>query len=137
VKRIVVDASVLLAGLFKDGTVRDALLNTHESLFAAPSYLKDEATRHLAEVAARARIPAPTVEAVLEDLLGAIELMPPGVYSGSMQFAMKLARAVGALEDADYLALALALDAPIWTLDKDFRRIPGIRVLSTRDVSAK
>ncbi|MCI4372417.1 MAG: PIN domain-containing protein, partial [Thermoplasmata archaeon] len=125
------------AGLFKDGTVRDTLLSTHESLFAAPSYLRDEVSRHLVEVAARARIPVPTVEVIFEDLLGAIDLMPSGVYSDFLQPATKLARTAGAPEDVDDLALALSLDAPIWTLDKDFRRIPGIRVLSTKDVNAK
>lgn len=133
-KRVVVDASVVLAGLFKNGTVRDALLNPEDVAFLAPAYLKEEVSRHLSQIATRAKIPVITVEAVLDDLLAAIELMPPAVYSGSIQAGRDLARKVGAIRDADYIALALALGAPIWTLDKDFSGIPGLRVLSTGDL---
>lgn len=134
-RRVVVDVSVVVAGLFKDGTVRDVLLNSEDVAFCAPFYLKDEVARHLHEVASRARIPRATAEAILEDLLGAIELIPPGVYSAWTNAARGLTHTAGATGDSDYVALALAIEAPVWTLDKDFTRIPGIRLLATRDVA--
>lgn len=134
-KRVVVDASVVIAALFKDGTVRDVLLNPEDILFQAPAYLRDECTRHIPDVAARARIPLATVEAILEDLLSAIESVPPGVYAGSMSRARELARGAKALGDEDYIALALATEAPVWTLDRDFRRVASVITLTTKDLS--
>ncbi len=133
-KAVVVDASVVLAGLFKDGVVRDTLLSTDSLRFVAPSYIKDEAGRHSAEVARRSRLALPTVDAVLEDLLSALELVPPGIYAGLLPEARDLARAADALPDTEYVALALALNAPVWTLDKDFPRIRAITTLNTREV---
>ena len=125
---------MVVAGLLKDGTVRDALLNAADIGFSAPSYLKKEVSRHLGRVAARAQVPVATAEAILEDLLGVIDLVPPGVYSPWMDVARGMALRAGALGDEDYLALALALKAPIWTLDKDSLRLQGLRVLSTKDL---
>jgi predicted nucleic acid-binding protein len=135
VRPIVVDASVLVAGLFKDGSVRDLLLNVEGMEFYAPRYVQEEALRQLPRIAARAHLPSATIEAVLSDLLGAIDLLPPGAYATHMNEARRLARAAGDEGDADYVALCLALECPIWALDRDFGRIPGIRVLSTRDLS--
>ncbi len=133
-KPVVVDTSVLAAGLFKDGTVRETLLSAEGIAFSAPHYLREETAHHLPRVASRAKLPQATVEAILEDLMGAIDLIPPAVYSTSMSSAHRLARAAQAIEDTEYIALCLTLGAPIWTLDQDFSRIPGLRVLSTREV---
>ena len=130
------DASVIIAGLIEDGTVRDTLLNADEVAFSAPSYLSEKVSSHTDRVASRARLPLATVAAVLEDLLGSIELVPPGAYSAWMATARILARRADARGDEEYIALALALDAPIWSLDKDFLRVRGLRVLSTRDVGS-
>ena len=51
--------------------------------------------------------------------------------------ARRLARAVGDIGDAEYVALCLSLECPIWALDRDFARIPGLRVLNTRDIDAR
>lgn len=133
-KRIVVDASVVVAALHKNGSVRDVLLNAEDASFCAPAYLADEVTRLLAEVVARVGLPAATVEAVLSDLLGSIDLVPSGAYANGMSRARRLAAAADAVGDEDYVALALSLDAPVWTLDHDFRRIPGLKTLTTKEV---
>jgi len=134
VRRIIVDASVVLAGLFKDGTVRDVLLNSDDVDFVAPKYVASEIERRIPEVVFRTKKPEATVRAVLEDLLSAIELVPAEAYSGSIARALRLAKREGAEGDEDYIALALALDSPIWTLDKDFDRVRGIITLKTADV---
>ena len=133
-RRIIVDASVVLAGLFKDGTVRDVLLNNDDVDFVAPKYVASEIERRIPEVVFRTKKPEATVRAVLEDLLSAIELVPAEAYSGSIARALRLAKREGAEGDEDYIALALALDSPIWTLDKDFDRVRGIITLKTADV---
>lgn len=132
--RIVVDASVVVAGLFKDGTVRELILNLDDPELCAPAYIRQEAFRQIPRVATRAKLSEPIVRTVLEDLFGAIELIPAGVYSAWMGRALALAKKAAAVEDADYIALALALGAPVWTLDGDLRRVPGLRILATQDV---
>lgn len=125
-----------MAGLLKDGSVRDSLLTVDDAALVAPLYIEHQIEAHLQEIAGRAAIPEETVRSVLRDLLGAIELIPRGVYAEWMDRGRSLVREANALGDEDYVALSLALDAPIWSLDRDFLRIPGLRVLSTKDVSA-
>ena len=134
--RIVVDASVVVAGLFKDGTVRGLILNRDDVEFYAPDYIREETFRQIPRVATRAKLSEVTVKTVLEDLFGAIELIPVGVYSAWMEKATALAGSATAKEDPDYIALALALDAPIWSLDDDLRRVPGLRILAKKDVKS-
>jgi len=133
-RRIIVDASVLLAGLFKEGVVRDILLNFEDAEFLAPSYIREEVERHIQDVVSRTGKPEATVRAVLDDLFAAIDLVPPEAYSGSMEEARGLARSARAFGDEDYIALALALDAPVWTLDRDFRRTSAIKTLPTSEI---
>lgn len=133
-KRIIVDASVILAGLFKDGAVRDLLLNYEGTQYLAPAYLTAEVDRHLTEVVSRTGKPEFTVRAVLEDVLSTIELVPVEIYSASMKVALQIANRAGAAGDADYIAMALHFHGPIWTFDKDFLRARGVRTLRTRDV---
>jgi PIN domain len=48
--------------------------------------------------------------------------------------ARDIGRRADAQGDEDHIAMALALQAPVWTLDKDFVRAKGVGVLRTRDV---
>lgn len=70
----------------------------------------------------------------LEDIVSVIDLLPHGTYSHMMGKAGELVRRAHAAGDEDYVALCLAIEASIWTLDRDFRRIPELDVLSTRDI---
>jgi predicted nucleic acid-binding protein len=133
-RRIIVDASVVLAGLFKDGTVRDILLNMKDRELVAPLYLRSEIERHLVEVVIRTKRPEETVRAVLEDLLAAIDLVPAEAYSNSMDRAREIARRANAGGDEDYIAMALELGAPVWALDNDFVMAPGVTRLRTSDL---
>lgn len=135
-KQIVVDASVIVAGLLKDGVVRDLTLNSEDIEFCAPAYVREEIERQVPRIKGRANLPEPTVRAILEDLLAAVDLVPRPVYSGWMDTASRLAKEAAAPGGAEYIALALALGAPVWTLDHDFLRIPGLEVLATRDLAA-
>jgi predicted nucleic acid-binding protein len=134
VKRIIVDASVLIAGLMADGTVRDLLLTRTDLAFCAPSFVETEVKRHLKRISDRADLPTEMVQSVLTDLLGTIDLIPRAVYSSALGEARQLSRDAGAHRDEDYVALALSLACEIWTLDKDFGRVKRIRTLDTRAV---
>jgi predicted nucleic acid-binding protein len=134
VRQVVVDASVVVAGLLKDGTARDALLSSEDVAFVAPGYLSEEVDRHLNRLADRSGLPVATIEAVLQDLLSVIELVPEAVYAPWIPQARAMARTAHAQGDEEYIALSLALAAPIWAYDRDFSRIPGIKSVSTREL---
>ena len=133
--RIIVDASVLVASLMENGTVRDVLLSSSDHQFFAPTYVRDEVVRNQGRIASRARLSIETVRALTEDAFEAIELLPPPTYAHLLSEATALAKAADALGDEEYIAMALLLEAPVWTLDKDFRRVKGIDCLNTQEVN--
>jgi predicted nucleic acid-binding protein len=130
---VVVDASVLIAGLMADGRARHALLHAEADLVAPPFALEEVAAR-ADKVARRARVPPEVVEALLQDVRMRLEVVPVAVFAPFRAQARRRVAAAGAEGDEDYVALALALDAPIWTYDKDFRRVRGIRLVTTSEV---
>ncbi len=135
--RVVLDASVLVACLFKDGNARRTLLDlSAEVLLLAPAELPEEARRQLSRVQARAGLDRATLEGILSLLLERIEVVSRAGYAPFEERAKELARAADAEADWPYVALALAEKAPIWTYDKDFRRVVGLKVLTTAEVQA-
>lgn len=134
--RIVVDASVLVAALMADGRARFVLLHSQKTLYV-PAFVFAEVERHVDAIAKRARLDRSTVLAALEVLRSHLEELPHALLVPHLDRARRLADDADAAGDEHYIAAALALDAPIWTYDDDFRRVKGVRVCSTRDVEGE
>lgn len=133
-KPVVVDASVLVACLFKDGRARQVLLHAKGVRFVAPPDIVKETERQLPRVARRAGITPAQTHSVLRILRGQIQEVPLDALRRHEEKAKALAGAAGDETDWEYVALALNLDAPVWTYDHDFRRVKGIRQIGTSDV---
>ncbi|MHB8606318.1 MAG: PIN domain-containing protein [Thermoplasmatota archaeon] len=122
---VVVDASVIVAAALANGRTRRALFADHAPDFVAPSYVLDEIERRIE--AAR------DVEFALR-LRKTMRIVPSSEFAARRDEARRLASEARAWRDDEYVALALALDAPIWTFDRDFLRIPQVRAITTAEV---
>ena len=134
--KVVVDASVLVASLMADGRARHALLHSPATLYVPPRVF-EELEANIEKIAKRARVDRTIVEALLADLRPHIEVVPEALLTPFLPKARSRARAASATGDEDYVAAALALDAPIRTYDRDFRRIRGIQVIGTAEVAGE
>ena len=134
-KTVVLDASILVACLFKDGRARRVLLHAQGAAFVAPPDIVREAERQIPRVAKRAGVTAAESRAVLQVLRGRIHEVPFELLRPLEGRAKALAADAGDAEDWEYVAVALALNAPVWTYDDDFRRVKGIRLIGTSEVS--
>ena len=132
--RVVVDASVVLAGLIASGTTRRILLGRHDLEFYVPSVIVEEVRRHLPIAVQKSKIPAPIVEELAEEIFAAMQVVPAELFSSAIDSAKSRCSAAGAHHDELYVALADVLDAPIWTFDKDFERVAKVRVVSVEDM---
>ncbi len=133
-RAVVLDASVLVACLFKDGRARHVLLHASDVRFVAPPDLLAEARRQLPKVAHRAGISAEQARATLQVLRGYVHEVPLELLRPLEPRARDLALRAGDADDWEYVALALTLDAPVWTYDDDLRRIKEIRTIGTSRV---
>jgi predicted nucleic acid-binding protein len=134
VSRVVVDASVILAGLLGDGTTRSVLLGQNDLILYTPAAVTDEIERHLAEIVERSHVSRESVVVVLDEIRAGLEVVPAETLARSLPSARRRVARAHALHDEAYVALADALAAPIWTYDKDFRRVEGVTVVSTKEV---
>ncbi len=123
---MIIDASVVVAALLADGSVRNRLLHFGGTL-TAPTYLRSEALRKVPFLARRAGLPVTLLTEALHVLFDRIQFIPEIAYADHLAAARTACQAAHALGDEDYVALALATGDPIWSLDHDFDRIKGIR----------
>jgi len=134
--KVVVDASVLVASLMADGRARHALLHSPFALYVPPRVF-EELQAKAEKIAKRARLDQTVVDALLADLRSRIEVVPDALLAHFLPDARARAVAAGAEGDEDYVAAALALDVPIWTYDRDFARVRGVRVIGTAEVAGE
>lgn len=130
-RTVVLDASVLVACLFKDGRAREVLMGSPDVLFVVPPGIRAEARRQLPRIAARAGITRSEAEGTLQLLLRQVEEVSLEVLRPFEGKAREAASQAGDPSDWEYIALALALDAPIWTYDDDFDRVRGVNRVGT------
>lgn len=134
--RVVVDATVLFAALMSDGRARHVLLHSPKVLYVPP-FVFEEVDAHMAEIVATSGLPRAVVEAVLADLEDRVEVVPPALVAPFLDEARELCGEADAEGDEDHVALALALDAPVWTYDDDFGRVEDVGTIGTAEVAGE
>ena len=120
--RVVVDTNIAFSALAAgcgDLTVR--LLSPAEIVFYAPRFLFVELFKHQARLLSATRLPEEKLLEALNELIESLQLIeaasiPVGVW---MQ-ARRLCDGVD-LKDTPFIALALHLDARLWTDDEELK----------------
>lgn len=131
---LVTDANVVFAALVAGGgTLRVFVTNRllRKFRFTAPEYLFIEIREHLNEIIGKTKLSQDELEAVLNFLEEQIEVIP------FEEFADKHDEAKNISPDPDnvpYLALALKLNCPIWSNDKELKKQNAIRVHTTQEI---
>ncbi len=133
---VILDASVAIAALFASGRARHVITHAPPQLLHAPIHLISEVERALPRISRRASITPAALDLVLDELRSKITLLPSALLAPFMEDALDRCKTADALGDEAYVAAALALDAPVWTYDMDFRRVSGIKLASTTEVEA-
>ncbi|MBI5023608.1 MAG: PIN domain-containing protein [Candidatus Omnitrophica bacterium] len=133
--QLVVDANILLAAFLKEALTRELLLDSRLDL-AAPEHLLSETRRHLrtsASIRKRIGLPSKEIEALFLLLTQRIRVFPETSYQPAMAKALALA---SHRQDAPYLALALKLEAAVWSNDKGMKKQITVTVYSTTELLA-
>lgn len=131
--RLVVDANVVLSGLFRDGTTRELLRHAPLDVYA-PERLDVEVGRHVDEVARRGNIDRVRLQAVLARLLDQVQMVPAALIAPHAAEAIRRCRRAGR-NDAAYVACCLAIDALLWTHDRRLASEAGVDVATTKDLA--
>jgi len=119
-KRIVLDANILLRGVFGTRVLELLALYQETVAFYTPDLCIEEAIRSIPAIATRRRLdPEKTAANLTQILLTCIDIVDHSSYD---EFEIRARARISQRDASDWpvVATALLLDAPIWTEDRDF-----------------
>ena len=128
--KLVIDANIVMSCLVSGG-VAELVFSPHLEL-AAPELLFDEIRKHKKEIIAKSWLSDAEVELLLTLIEKQVSVFPRYTFEHLMPKAEKL---LGKhVKDSPYIALALYLECPLWSYEKRFGNIHGIKVVDSSDV---
>ena len=133
--RLVLDTNVLIASLIKDSVTR-AILLLPDFEYLLPEFALEEITRHRPKITRLSGLPSEELDLLLSILLESVSIVPSERIVPHLAAAEKL---IGASDpdDVPFVALALAEENDgIWSNDRAFEGLPGIRVWKTTELKA-
>jgi len=118
-KRLVLDANILLRGVF--GVRVRALLEAYEDTvaFYSPDICFEDARKYIPELAASRKFDPTSGLLALDQLAGIVQLVDRTLYEEHEALARTR---ISSRDPADWpvVAASLLLDCPVWTEDQDF-----------------
>lgn len=131
-KALVLEANILIRAVLGSRVRELILANAGKVQFFVPAVCVADARKYLPELLANRKIdPAPAM-ALLEGILGHVQLLEDEWLADAEQVARERMRG---RDEADWpvLAAALVLDCPVWTQDADFFGV-GVTTWSTAHI---
>ena len=125
----VVDTNVLFTFFWEGSSTRKLLVKQELDLFS-PEFALEEINSHCDEILKKTGISLEEFKRLRRELAILVEFIPLEEYSSFMEKAS----AIPDPDDVDFVALALKLDCPIWSNDKELKQQTVVKVFSTSDL---
>lgn len=127
---LIVDANILFAALIKDGKTSDLLFREELHLFT-PEFILTEFTKYKKLLLKKTHRTKEDFQKLLELLERQINVFP---FSEIKPYIKKASKLSPDPKDVPYFALALLLNASIWSNDKALKQQSSIKIFSTDDL---
>ena len=125
--KLVLDSNIIFSALIKKSITREIILSDLFELYA-PEYIFNEITKH--KELRKSKLDGGDFEALLLLLQIHIHLVTKDKYYEKMAVAEDILSNID-ITDSPFLALALALDCPIWSNDEHFTQQDKVEVYTT------
>ena len=127
---IVVDTNCIISALIKNSKSR-AIVCSPKLHLCAPEHMISEIENNKEEIIEKAGMSEYDFELLIAILLSNIEVVPMEKFYHFRERASSLAKHP---EDAEFLALALLRNIPLWSDDKDLKKQNDVKVLNTPEL---
>jgi len=121
---LVVDTNTLFTLFWKGSLIKKLLIAGHN--LYSPEFALDEIKKHKLEIINKAKISSDTFDELIIDLYDLLDFVPFSYYSDKISKAFLLLKEHH--KDADFLALALKLNASIVSNDTELLKQTAIEV---------
>jgi predicted nucleic acid-binding protein len=128
---LVIDANILFAALIKQNVTSDLIFSNDLHLYA-PEFLYDEFFKYKNLIKQKTGATDEEIELLSKIFKRRMIVVPKEEIEEYISFAEKISPDI---KDIPYVALALKLEIPIWSNDKDLKfKQDRIKVLTTREI---
>ncbi|WP_333654379.1 PIN domain-containing protein [Dissulfurispira sp.] len=132
--KLILDTGILISALIKESSINRHVLLMPIFDFYLPEYAVDEINRHKEKIAELSGLTKDELTVLFSILLERVTIVTSEIVKPYIKKAEGL---IGHRDkkDVTFVALALAIENDgIWTNDKDFSAVSGIKVWNTKDI---
>jgi len=127
---IVIDTNIILSALIKAGKTREIIFKNYVD-FVTPAYALTEVEKYKKDICKKSRLSLNELEMLISLLFRYIRIMNPYSYN---YFLEKASEMIEDKKEVPFIATALALNCPIWSDDKHFKKQKEIKVFTTKEI---
>lgn len=133
--KIVVDTNILMSALIKDSITRKIITDSGLE-FYYPEISLNELKRYERLILDKSRLKTLEYKKLLKNLLDNVMLISTKYFDDKINEASKMMKHIDP-DDVVFLACAIALNANIWSDDKDFQKQKKVNIFTTSDFIKK
>lgn len=130
--KVVIDTNVFMSALMKDSLTREIIVNSRY-LFLFPEYEFQEIYKYKDDIIKKAGYSEKEFIRLTSLLLNHVRIVSHEEIRNNYDEACKIMNNID-INDAMFIATAIALGAFIWSDDKDFKRQGRVKILTTEDM---
>ena len=128
--KIILDANILFAALIKDSKTTELLFDQRLKLYL-PDFVLQEFEKYEKELLEKTKRTKQEFNEILEIIKKIVKIISKQEFSDKIIEASKICPDK---YDVDYFALALKLNAPIWSNDKKLKKQEKVKIYSTQEI---
>jgi len=133
--RIVIDTNILISALIKEDSITSKIIKSgiFEIYYPEDGMLELRKYRDLIISKRKTEWQKKSFDYALNFLLESVTVVPSQLYEDKIRDAYVIMKGVDE-KDTPFLALALKLQCPVWSNDKDFRKQNAVEVFTTSHI---
>ncbi|WP_461865750.1 PIN domain-containing protein [Thermococcus sp.] len=130
--RFVIDTNVIFTAIISRTGPPARIIIGEYALLYAPEFMLDELEKYKLLLFRKGKYStAGALEVVLEKILTKVTVIPEGLYADALSHALEVTPDP---KDAPFIALAMKMDVPLWTNDRELKKVDAIKVVDTEEV---
>ena len=129
---VVVDTNVIISALLRDGLTRRILLLAPFEMYTVP-FTKQEIENHKGELLHKSGLDEDSFGHLLDLIFAKMVVVDREVLEPFRKRAGSILKDIDPA-DAPFLALAMALDCPVWSNDRDLKKQRVVKVYTTQEI---
>jgi predicted nucleic acid-binding protein len=129
---IVVDTNIMISALLKDNLTRRILLLSPFDMYTL-ACAHDEIQKHKEELIHKSKLNNEQFDYLIQLLFSKMNFVPAEDIEPFKDSAITIMRDIDP-DDSPFLALAMMLNAPIWSNDSHFKRQKAAPVFTTKEI---